>query len=147
MASLCNDTLVIPIYGCSFDVFKTNICKYLPQYIHLAGHGSQNKIMFSDAPVTYKKFKTHIQECIQDDFELLFLNCCNTYCYIERKGVPFSVYSICYDNELSSKQAKDVSDVFYQGIINGSSVEDAWKQTNHSTNTNGYYVLNRETHL
>lgn len=136
-----NDTyLVIPIHGCSFQQFEKQIQRYNITHIHIAGHSSEEKIEFSDNGVTYKRFLNHIKK-LDRHFELLFLNCCFTYEYLDMQPFPYSDKTICHETELNGTTAYDASDIFYTHLFQGSQIDGAWTMVQNSIEDNLYHVL------
>lgn len=132
--------LVIPIHGCSFEMFENQIKRYNITHIHIAGHSSTSKIEFSDNGVTYKKLQNHIEK-LNRHFELLFLNCCFSFEYIKELPFPYSDKSICHETELNGTTAYDASDIFYTHMFQGNSIDEAWTMVQNSIEDNLYHVL------
>ena len=132
--------LVIPYNGCTFDVFKTALNRHKPEAVHLAGHGDTKKIYFADAPVRYETFKNHISK-LEVTSNLYFLNCCDTFSYVNKSTLPFSGVTVCFDGVLNAAKACDTSESFYRFLLFGKSLYDAWKSTEISKNTEGYHLL------
>ncbi len=132
--------LVIPIHGCSFEMFEKQIQRYNITHIHIAGHSSASKIEFSDNGVTYKKLRNHIEK-LNRHFKLLFLNCCFTFEYLNELPFLYSDKSICHEAELNGTTAYDVSHIFYTNLFQGSSIDEAWSMVQNSIEDNQYHVL------
>lgn len=135
-----SDYLVLPIHGCSFDQFKTRLKKNHITHIHIAGHANSSKLFFSDAPVKYDRFCNHIQQ-LNYQYELLFLNCCQTFEYLLNKAFPYSNESICHETDLDSTIAIDASQIFYTELFNGLSIKDSWNGVLNSLGVNSYHLL------
>ena len=132
--------LVIAIHGCSFDQFKNRIRKNHITHIHIAGHANDTQLEFSDAPVRYKRFCNHIQQ-LNFHCELLFLNCCKTYEYLQKKSFPHSDNSICHEDDLIPTTALDASYIFYANLFSGLSINDSWNGINNSLGVNNNYCF------
>lgn len=133
--------LVIPIHGCSFEMFEKQIKRHRNiTHIHIAGHSSTSKIEFSDNGVTYKKLKNHLEK-LNRHFELLFLNSCFSFEYLKEQPFPYADKSICHETELNGTTAYDASDIFYNHLFQGSSIDEAWTLVQNSIEDNLYRVL------
>ena len=135
--------LVLPIHGCSFDQFKNRIKSYRITHVHIAGHTINSKtikIQFSDSGVKFSTFHKYVNE-YNRHFEVLFLNCCSTYEYIERTPFPFSDISICHETEVNGITAYDASHAFYTNLFNDIPAEESWNAVRNSIEDNLYHIL------
>lgn len=137
----CSNYLVIPEIACSFGSFMTQIKKHAFHIVHLAGHGSEEKLFFSDAGVKYATFINKMGQ-IGKNFDLIFLNCCDSYSYVHQKRCSYSDATICYDGALAQDRAYDVGTTFYQSLfLNNNGITGAWETTNNSSEISGYHLL------
>ena len=135
-----DDYLVIPLHACSFQTFKTFLENNTVGYIHLAGHGDDQKLVFVDT----SKGPRALAQMMSNNhlhFQLVFLNCCKTYLFASPVLLPYADVTICYEFDLDPMTAKDVSEVFYRSLFLGDKVPDAWDSVDISRGTAGYYYL------
>lgn len=109
---------VIPLMGCTYDVFKTYITKYTFDYIHIAGHGTQRgSICFQGSNATPKKIE-NIFATNNCNMDLLFVNFCySRLFYNELNNTSLSNAYITYNNSLPAQKAFDFSNIFYTSLF------------------------------
>ena len=105
---------VIPLMGCTYDVFKTYITKYNFDYIHIAGHGKENGyICFQGSNVRPEKIE-NIFAINNRSVDLFFVNCCYSRLFYDQiSNKSLSNLYITYKNSLSAQKAFDFSIAFY----------------------------------
>lgn len=134
---------VVPLLGCTLEVFKTYITKYKFDYVHIAGHGTQNGyICFQGAnakPTTVERVFLQSNKSI----DMLFINCCHSRLFYDQiSDKSLSACYITYKDELSSQHALDFSNAFYTSKFWGDNkIRDSFDvaQSNHNDNN---YELN-----
>lgn len=133
---------VIPIYGCSTNVFATINEKTHADIIHIAGHGAncsngKTVICFTDANMTFDR----LCKKIQPPQEIIFLNCCNTYEYVGKKPISIADSSIVHDGSVSASIALDFSDNFYTTFLQTGNLNTAWDAAKSVETPLKYYWL------
>ncbi|QTU82555.1 hypothetical protein J7S27_04375 [Carnobacteriaceae bacterium zg-C25] len=124
------NVIVVPIHGCSTDVFRT-ILDRLPilNIIHLAGHtdtktNGEVLLSFVDSNMTFKKFSNWISN---RRFRCSFLNCCSTAEFVSNLDSLYSDCSILHSGQVVSSIAFDFSEHFYTVISSGGDFNAAWQ--------------------
>ena len=118
---------VIPIYGCSTNVFATINEKIHADIIHIAGHGAKcsngkTVICFTDANMTFDRLCSKIQP----RQTIIFLNCCNTYEFVRESPISISDNSIVHAGSVSASIALNFSDNFYATFLQTDNLNTAW---------------------
>ena len=135
-----HEFLVIPIQGCNFNLFEKQLKSNKFDYVHIAGHCDGKKLYFSDEGVTNKKFFKHMRD-LNTDYQLLFLNCCKSYEYVNNYIQDFKSKNIQYDGILESIKANEVGTLFYESLfLNKGCISQAWENVKNSCDTNGYLL-------
>ena len=127
LSRLTDNYYVIPIYGCSTDVFAKITQQINASIIHMAGHGIQTKngrtaICFVDSNMSFSR----LCEKIATRKELIFLNCCNTYEYIEMSPIPIADHAVVHEGEVLSNVAYSFCESFYSTLWPTSNLNAAW---------------------
>lgn len=123
---MTNNYFVIPIYGCSTNVFASINRKVHANIVHIAGHGinenGRKAICFVDANMTFPK----LCEKLAMRREMVFLNCCNTYEYVEGNTIPVSDCSIVHEGSVIANVAYEFSERFYNELWRTEDLLRAW---------------------
>lgn len=133
---------VFPSHGCSTDVFKSLMKKYRFDIIHLAGHCGKGKngrrfISFSDSNMLYATLCKEIKKGMQ----LVFLNCCSTYEYVNKCCIPNANRSIVHKNEVVGKLALKASIYFYTCLNKSQNIDTSWDEMCKKVKDDKYYFL------
>jgi len=128
--------VIIPVHGCTTNVFY-KLLKDLPniQILHIAGHGGivnsgKGYIQFSDANMSYPTFCEKLTE-FDKDLNVLFLNCCYSYEFVEGRKVDRSNETIAHIDKLYDPIAIDFSNHYFTQLfsscLNSNSLTNAWQ--------------------
>lgn len=101
--------IVIPSIGCTIDVFRTLISKYPISILHIAGHGSPNRLQFVGSFVTPRAFETSFAYTL----DWLCLNCCDSNSFISLISYNHWYNDISYIGKLNDSLAYDFSNGLY----------------------------------
>lgn len=135
---------VIPLMGCTYDVFKTFITKYNFDYIHIAGHGKENGyICFQGSNVRPEKIE-NIFATNNRSMDLLFVNCCYSRLFYDQiSNKLLSNLYITYKNSLSAQKAFDFSSAFYTyTFCANNDVTCSFDNAQKNNKDNNYELLN-----
>ena len=135
---------VIPLMGCTYDVFKTYIIKYNFDYIHIAGHGTESGyICFQGSNARPEKIE-NIFTTNNRSMDLLFINCCYSRLFYDNiRNKSLSSLYITYKNSLSAQKAFDFSIAFYTfAFCANNEVTDAFNNTQKDNSDINYELLN-----
>ncbi|MCK3881661.1 hypothetical protein HCC13_04655 [Streptococcus suis] len=134
--NICNlfkndpNVIVVPIHGCSTDVFRTILDRFpLLNIIHLAGHtytkpNGEILLTFVDSNMTFIKFRNWISN---HRFSCSFLNCCSSLEFALGSRLQNSNFSILHRGQVVSSIAYDFSEHFYTVISSGGDFNGAWQ--------------------
>ena len=144
--ALSNDSryYVIPLMGCTYDVFKTYITKYIFDYIHIAGHGKENGyICFQGSIVRPEKIE-NIFAINNRSVDLLFVNCCYSRLFYDQiSNKSLSNLYITYKDSLSAQKAFDFSNAFYTSVfVANNDVTSSFNSAQINNSDNNYELLN-----
>ena len=142
LSRLTNTYFVVPIYGCSTDVFAKITQHIHASIIHMAGHGIHTKngrtaICFVDANMSFSR----LCEKIATRKELIFLNCCNTYEYIEMSPIPVAEHALVHEGEVLSNVAYSFCESFYSTLWQTDSLNAAWDAAKTTEDPLKYHLL------
>ncbi|HEM5964280.1 TPA: hypothetical protein U2B31_002007 [Streptococcus suis] len=131
------DIIVIPIHGCTTNVFKT-ILEKIPRInmLHLAGHTCTNSrgevlMSFVDSNMTFGKYSNWISSHI---FEVSFYNCCSTLEFVRNHYSLNSMRKILHSGKVGSQVAYNFSEDFYSSISAGQDFNMAWSTASGNCN-------------
>ena len=126
---------VIPIHGCTTNVFTTISERIFADIIHICGHvdrpvPNRYVLEFSDANMSYAKFceKINLFPGAHTDRELIFLNCCYSYEYINADTIAGSRCTIAHKGPVGRNIAYDTSELFYGRYFVSPNLQYAWNE-------------------
>lgn len=132
---------VIPIYGCSTNVFSRILQKVNADIVHIAGHGiafgRKKVICFTDSNMTYSK----LCEKIASRKDLIFLNCCNTYEFVNNTSIPIATKTIVHEREVDAYIALQFSRSFYEHLWISGDVNQSWNVARNVENPLLYHYM------
>lgn len=127
-----NNYIVVPVYGCSSQVFSRILKEYSKiDILHIAGHGinlnNNYYIQFSDCDMRYSMFCDTLMK-FNHSFDLIFLNCCHSYDFVLKKKVRNSKETIVHNKEVGVTVALDFANHYFIALLlqNNSSLTDSW---------------------
>lgn len=124
------NVIVVPIHGCSTDVFRTILDRFpILNIIHLAGHtdtktNGEVLLSFVDSNMTFKKFSNWISN---RRFHCSFLNCCSTAEFVSNLDSLYSDCSILHSGQVESTVAYEFAKHFYTVISRDGYCNLAWE--------------------
>ena len=124
------NVIVVPIHGCSTDVFRTILDRFpLLNIIHLAGHtytkpNGEILLSFVDSKMTFIKFRNWISN---HRFSCSFLNCCSSLEFTLGSSLQNSNFSILHSGQVVSSIAYDFAEHFYTVISSDGDCNLAWE--------------------
>lgn len=141
-----SDYIVIPVLGCSFELY----CKLMKtldiSILHCSGHGLDYCIQFGDEKINLEQFTS----VISTKMEIVFLNCCQSYSFVCGKCLSNCDFTIVYDGNAISPFASEDGATFYFQLLDDmprNYVFDYIEKTKHTYNLEKnasegrYYVL------
>jgi hypothetical protein len=148
-----NDNFVIvPIYGCTTNVFYNILQDFSNiQILHIAGHGGivnsdKGYIQFSDANMGFPAFYDKLRR-FNRYLNVMFLNCCYSYEFVEGSKVDISNETIVHTDKLYDPIAIDFSNHYFSQLfsscLNSNSLTNAWQTASQNCTENpmNYYRL------
>lgn len=142
LSRLTDNFFVIPIYGCSTNVFAKITQQIHSSIIHMAGHGihtnkGRTAICFVDSHMSFSR----LCEKIATRKELIFLNCCNTYEYIEMSPIPVSDHALVHEGDVRSNVAYSFCESFYSTLWQTDNLNAAWDAAKTTEEPLKYHLL------
>ena len=142
LSRLNDNFFVIPIYGCSTNVFAKITQQIHSSIIHMAGHGihtnkGRTAICFVDSHMSFSR----LCEKIATRKELIFLNCCNTYEYIEMSPIPVSDHALVHEGDVRSNVAYSFCESFYSTLWQTDNLNAAWDAAKTTEEPLKYHLL------
>ncbi|MGH1977575.1 hypothetical protein [Rothia sp. L_38] len=122
--------IVVPIHGCSTDVFRTILDRFpLLNIIRLVGHiytkpNGEILLSFVDSNMIFIKFRNWISN---HRFSCSFLNCRSSLEFALGSPLQKSNFSILHSGQVVSSIAYDFSEHFYTVISSGGDFKGAWQ--------------------
>lgn len=141
--------LVIPVYGCTTNVFATLMQKLPATEIHVAGHGCENSkkqviLQFTDSNMIFDRFLKKIG-CKDPENavhrELICLNCCHSYKFVDKKMIPETDYTIVHDDTVDGEVAFNFCESFYRELLQTKDVKAAWDTAKYQETSLQYRLL------
>ncbi|WP_242520675.1 MULTISPECIES: hypothetical protein [Lactococcus] len=122
------DYLVIPIHGCSTNIFRTIFDSFSSiDILHIAGHtaisNNRTLLQFVDSNMTFTKFNEIIQ---YHQFYLAFLNCCSTLEFANNTNIPNALNCVLHNDKVTNTHAYDFSDHFFTTFNTTNDVSSSW---------------------
>lgn len=132
--------IVIPILGCSFEMFQKLNNSIDVSAIHISGHGTRTEkyIWFCKQNITLDQ----LSSCINRNLDFIFLNCCRSDGFVEHKCLNNCQRTIVYTRDVVAKWGPSDGASFYQNILcNDYSMDDAIYSLTHTQHIHGDIVL------
>lgn len=123
-----NNFIVIPVCNCSSRVFSRILKEFSRiDILHIAGHGDEDSIQFSDCDMKYPIFCDTLKK-FNHYFDLIFLNCCHTFDFVLKKKVKNSKETIVHNKEVNVGIAIDFATHYYMELMlqNTISFKNSW---------------------
>ncbi|HRF70870.1 MAG TPA: hypothetical protein PKV66_05520, partial [Candidatus Pelethenecus sp.] len=115
LSKLQSNYIVIPSIGCTIDVFRTLIFKYPISILHIAGHGSPDRLKFVGSLVTPRAFVDSFAYANRLDW--LCLNCCDSNSFINLISYNHWHNDISYIGKLNDLLAYNFSENLYTNFF------------------------------
>lgn len=140
-----NNFVIVPIYGCTTNVFYS-LLKDFPniQILHIAGHGGivnsgKGYIQFSDANMGFHAFCQKLAQ-FNNYFNVIFLNCCYSYEFVQGRKVIRSDETIVHTDRLYDPIAIDFSNHYFSQLfssyLDSKSLINAWQTASQNCTEN-----------